>query len=938
MIHGLPNEVDIKKQGSIQKNYPTLYKLHTACVPDERKSSSSSSLLLLLSSNNNGSSDGNSSSNNQMINEQSPIYRLFNEHLGALTITTSNHHGTNNSNNNKKQYTPNELIDTLSSSTNSVQRYLDVVRQHKRNMLDQEEERLKQQQQGQGQTPLEQQQQQQQQRIPLITELSKLYISSMKQSSFLRQNLINIESWCHKHYTKHEFEDVFPLNERRSDIENVINILEEYRIKRMQQQLLLMKRKEGGQQEEDSSSSQQGQMILQQHQQHQQQQQRLITKRINPNPKSLPSHQHTNYTHGGPNSTPIISIRIRVKVSGWRDKSGTRLIGRLWCPIHWKVALKKAEEKLLPVPPRRRGSQQSASAVVVVGGGASSIMISPPDLSSFDNDTLRVVANELCRYDILPGVQDKKHGKNDAGGGGTTMDDDGNKDALIAEADGSSSRKRSFTKSSSNSSGASTAEVAKKSRKRRSTKEGSSGATSATTATTTASAATSKSSVPTQRPPKKVEIVIPHIPRSRNDAHHPHVPPSAAQQSGGRSSSVSTTVLPDEKKRLVHTLYNKILHPSLTPSQRRTLLANEISSTRKRLENATTKLNNKNSTTIAITNDEEIEQQIQKLQSIYEEDVDIVPTCCNTIGLWNYMKHTNYFDALEKGEDVRVGLEKICHHHPVGVEESDERLDDDDYNKIGDVVDDDVSSEWGRLSTIKSVTSTNVADDQQKDEEKTTEPSPLFDRLQSLLVEVDEGSDSDCNDDDDDHLIANLPSFSPEEFIHGPSDGTNKSSQLNQHDDDAKVDVSALTLDQRTYIQLRAAGLLGKTMPDDIRLPTTPSSSSSKPTVTIIEADEDNSPLISNVLQKMKMDLSTLNVQTNAQAAELQRRALSDVASSASLSAASKFQKQSKDDETTILAKYKQLERMQKEQMNQVRTSVRVKTSSNKFDDEWLPW
>ena len=141
------------------------------------------------------------------------------------------------------------------------------------------------------------------------------------------------------------------------------------------------------------------------------------------------------------------------------------------------------------------------------------------------------------------------------------------------------------------------------------------------------------------------------------------------------------------------------------------------------------------------------------------------------------MKHTNYFDALEKAEDVRVGLEKIC-HHPIGgvVEESEERLgDDDDYNNNnGDVVDDDVSSEWGRLSTIKSVTSTNVADDQQKDEEKTTEPSPLFDRLQSLLVEVDEGSDSDCNDDDDDHLISNLPSFSPEEFIHGPSDGTNK--------------------------------------------------------------------------------------------------------------------------------------------------------------------
>ena len=254
------------------------------------------------------------------------------------------------------------------------------------------------------------------------------------------------------------------------------------------------------------------------------------------------------------------------------------------------------------------------------------------------------------------------------------------------------------------------------------------------------------------------------------------------------------------------------------------------------------------------------------------------------------MKHTNYFDALEKAEDVRVGLEGICNHYPIGgvVEESDERLDDDDeYNNIGDVDDDDVSSEWGRLSTIKSVTSTNVSD-QQKDEEKKTEPSPLFDRLQSLLVEVDEGSDSD-DDDDDDHLIANLPSFSPEEFIHGPSDGTNKSSnfQLNQNDDNnaKKVDVSALTLDQRTYIQLRAAGLLGKTMPDDIRLPTTPSSSSSKPTLTIIEADEDNSPLISNVLQKMKMDLSTLNVQTYAQAAELQRRALSDVASSASLSA-----------------------------------------------------
>ena len=79
---------------------------------------------------------------------------------------------------------------------------------------------------------------------------------------------------------------------------------------------------------------------------------------------------------------------------------------------------------------------------------------------------------------------------------------------------------------------------------------------------------------------------------------------------------------------------------------------------------------------------------------------------------------------------------------------------------------------------------------------------PLFDRLQSLLVEVDDESGSEDDDDD----IVNLPSYS-EDGLSSPNKIKSSPPTTSQDDDGSRVDVSALTLDQRTFIQLSCSGI-----------------------------------------------------------------------------------------------------------------------------------
>ena len=320
--------------------------------------------------------------------------------------------------------------------------------------------------------------------------------------------------------------------------------------------------------------------------------------------------------------------------------------------------------------------------------------------------------------------------------------------------------------------------------------------------------------------------------------------------------------------------HDHILNPKTLPSDKRTILANEISTSLQRLEKARTTTSGK-SYESSSTKMKEIDDQIKELQSIVEEDVDIVPDSCNTIGLWNYMNKTNYFDTI-RNANVQYGMEGI-------VEPSEE--DVVDVGRNDELFDRD---SWGTMEKVSSSTTTK-----KKTKEEEEEEAPLFDRLQSLLVEVDDGSGSEDDDGDDD--IANLPSYSEERS--SPNKIKSSPPTTSQDDDGSRVDVSALTLDQRTFIQLRAAGFHNVPIPSS----TTPQWSFTSP--------EEEGPLISDVLQKMKSRLSSLQSETNAQVSSIKDKvALSTLISPPQ----HQNEKRDVDVDAATLIKYKQLERSQK--------------------------
>mmetsp|Transcript_24162 Transcript_24162/g.34563 ORF Transcript_24162/g.34563 Transcript_24162/m.34563 type:complete len:166 (-) Transcript_24162:62-559(-) len=165
---------------------------------------------------------------------------------------------------------------------------------------------------------------------------------------------------------------------------------------------------------------------------------------------------------------------------------------------------------------------------------------------------------------------------------------------------------------------------------------------------------------------------------------------------------------------------------------------------------------------------------------------------------------------------------------------------------------------------------------------------------------MDEDSSDDDEDDDDDDIVS-LPQFSSDQFINGPG-GDN-------HKGDMKlIDVSALTLDQRTYIQLRAAGLI------DAKIP--PSS--------VLKGVSNAASSLDLILEKMKMRLSNLQSESNnSKTTALQRKALFHVKQAP-------VRKQREREEDGILTKYKQLQKSQKEQKDEKkRSSSRARSGSD---------
>lgn len=196
----------------------------------------------------------------------------------------------------------------------------------------------------------------------------------------------------------------------------------------------------------------------------------------------------------------------------------------------------------------------------------------------------------------------------------------------------------------------------------------------------------------------------------------------------------------------------------------------------------------------------------------------------------------------------------------------------------------------------------------------------VFDRLQSLLVEVDGWSDEEgCGDNTE----IDVESYIFEEIE--VDDASSKNSLVHNPKLLKMLDLSQLTLDQRTYIQLRAARL--------IDIPFLPDTS---PMVEESEwkSDEGSDHLLLNEqladkVTYLQHELSYLHRSNNETAAFLQHEALTHLSF---LENNSKI----REEQAAICAKHSQiLLRRRKEAKQRSKASI-ASTKKNSFDS--LPW
>lgn len=184
----------------------------------------------------------------------------------------------------------------------------------------------------------------------------------------------------------------------------------------------------------------------------------------------------------------------------------------------------------------------------------------------------------------------------------------------------------------------------------------------------------------------------------------------------------------------------------------------------------------------------------------------------------------------------------------------------------------------------------------------------LFDRLQSLLVEEDEDDDdieeleSDSDEDEnssDDESLGFLDEDEVDEDVTDPM----QASRL------PVVDLSQLSLEERTFIQLSHAGLLPTSL---------------FPKVELVLSSADKQPQdddFCNVMGKMAEALSGITAKNNARVAFLE---------SAVINMDLPYAKQREDEQASLIAKCHNLIKRNKEKAK--------KSNSKKKDDLNLPW
>jgi hypothetical protein len=341
---------------------------------------------------------------------------------------------------------------------------------------------------------------------------------------------------------------------------------------------------------------------------------------------------------------------------------------------------------------------------------------------------------------------------------------------------------------------------------------------------------------------------------SRLIAHLP-VPGGVA-----KSSTIPTTIITTIKKKRVEpsvTTVEKAVveevhleYKDLSPLGRRNRITELITKHAQMLETKQMELDE--------SRRKIFDKQSQSIQKVVEDDEAM---SLNTIALWKWVEKSGYM-----GEITEQDIKELLVYQP---EFSEEHI------------------LWEETTATKS----------------SVKPlrDSLYDRMQALLVDVDDNEDEDVEDDDDDDWNG-LKAW---HLKNGSST------------DGAVMDISRLTVEQKAYLHLRAAGLLDEAFPlpnqyDDVKAEDED------------EIEEDTTDF-EDLIRLMKMDLLKMDRLNNSRIAFLESsaRAHLDV---------TKQMKRQDERQAQMVNRCNQILKKQKENKRTARQKAQKK------DEDWVPW
>lgn len=368
-----------------------------------------------------------------------------------------------------------------------------------------------------------------------------------------------------------------------------------------------------------------------------------------------------------------------------------------------------------------------------------------------------------------------------------------------------------------------------------------------------------------------------------------------------------------------------------TPSERRQQIVEAISSKAKLLER---ELVAKDAAQSA-----KLDAQAKELDEIVQNDEFVM---CNTRAMWSWFEKSSYLKEFTK-DDIREVFRHAWQPELGGW--------DIDWYKADPMI---VKGLADR-NRAKEAWAADVRANKKKRTHSAVCSSPLFDRLQSLLVE-EEGSDEESADPEEGHGIDAVTDryendisratasvhhtvipVTPSGVVTPTPSSTNPSS-------DNELDLSALSLDQRTYIQLRSLRLVDTPFlpfaspavvedycsasddEDEVVSPENPAPTNFRD-LTPAHPLKENKNDIDNVLCAMQADLFSIHHETNSRTARLQSAATVYLAELDRV-------RRMEEENTVVITKYQQLMKKQ----NETKKAAAARAKSSKKGEDWIPW